>query len=51
MTAFDRRAELQDISDQPMTVAEQLDNAKTGEEFGNVILSVFTQLDKMRNTE
>lgn len=50
--AFDRRAELRDISEPtPLTVAEQLDNAQTGEEFGNVILGLFTQLDKMRNAE
>lgn len=48
-------SELSDISDQnadqPMTIAEQLDAAQTGEEFGNVILGLFGHLDQMRSAE
>lgn len=35
--------------DKPLTVAEQLDAAQTGEEFGNVILGLFRTLEKARD--
>lgn len=36
---------------EPLTVAEQLDAAESGEEFGNVILGLFRTLDKARDDE
>ena len=35
---------------EPKTVAEKLDAAKNGEEFGLVILELFAALDKARST-
>lgn len=32
-----------------LTVAEQLDAAQTGEEFGNVILGLFSKLESMQS--
>lgn len=34
---------------EPLTVAEQLDAAESGEKFGNVILSLFRTLEKARD--
>lgn len=36
---------------QPMTVAEQLDAARTGEEFGQVIMGLFSTLEKAMDEE
>jgi len=33
----------------PKTVAEQLDAAESGEEFGNVILGLFAALEKLKD--
>lgn len=33
----------------PKTVAEQLDAAESGEEFGNVILGLFAALEKLND--
>lgn len=35
----------------PKTVAEQLDAAQTGEEFGSVILGLFGKLEKQMDVE
>lgn len=34
--------------DGPVTIAEQLDAAKNGEEFGQVLMGLFRTLDKAR---
>lgn len=39
------------MMDEPLTVAERLDAAKSGEEFGNVILGLFRTLEKARDDE
>lgn len=36
---------------EPLTVAEKLDAAESGEEFGNVILGLFRTLEKARDDE
>ena len=36
---------------EPKTVAEQLDAAQTGEEFGSVILGLFNTLEKLMDDE
>jgi hypothetical protein len=36
---------------EPKTVAEQLDAAQTGEEFGNVILGLFKTLEEKMDNE
>lgn len=35
----------------PMTVAEQLDAAKDGDEFGQVLMGLFRTLDKAREND
>jgi len=35
--------------DKPQTVAEQLDAAQDGAEFGAVVLNLFAHLDKLRD--
>jgi hypothetical protein len=36
------------VSDEPKTLAEQLDAAKNAEEFGNVLMGFFAAEDKAR---
>jgi len=36
---------------EPKTVAEMLDAAQTGEEFGTVILRIFKTLERMQDDE
>ena len=36
---------------EPMTLAEQLDAAETGEEFGQVLMGLFSFLEKARDEE
>lgn len=36
---------------QPKTVAEQLDAARTGEEFGQVVMGLFSTLEKAMDDE
>jgi hypothetical protein len=39
------------MTDKPKTVPEMLDAAKTGEEFGNVILGMFKTLERMQDDD
>ena len=39
------------MTEQRRTIAEQLDDAETGEEFANVLTGFFALLDKARDEE
>ena len=39
------------MSDEPKTLPEQLDAAKDGQEFGDLIMGFFAALDKARREE
>ena len=38
------------MSSEPKTVAEQLDAAESGEEFGKVLMNLFGALDRARDS-
>jgi hypothetical protein len=39
------------VVNEPKTVAEMLDAAETGEEFGNVLMGFFAAVDKARDED